>query len=482
MRSSQERVGTDMAKALRTSLLGLGFLVACGGSASRERHEPPSVVGGGGGADTAGVSAKGGMVATRPVDAAGRGGGGTSGANPSEGGRLEEPGGMAGDGATPTLSLPPGCEPRARTETADTCSLAVYCDTASLLTNCRRLESGRWQCQCEPAHKDRVFQMEKAAGLQACALAAQLCAQNELEVGEETCDPTRESIAADSCQIDLDCGKPIALEPGTDARAWLMRFGSASCQPAESGKSFSCGCSYGDAGTEYDLLVDSGGPDCRPLVDFCMSGKTPDLDGKKQCLLTNAVSSADGCERSEVCGASMPLNGDVSLAKLEPRYANCVPRAGGGAECYCSSRDSSFDFQLPVAPDDASCESSMLNCNDDAVIKASGAPSCQPTSLTAFGDSCESDLACVQNATVDDRKIVAEGRLMLDCARVAPGMPWWCSCASDQKTARFQLGAPDVSPWQACTQAPAGCLEQLDVHIGPYGELVEPPDPLEPLP
>jgi len=479
-------MGNDTKKVLGASLVALSFLVACGGSASRDRQQLPSAEGGAdtGGADTGGVSGKGGTggtVATGFVDA-GRGGGGTGGVNPSVGGSLVDPGGMGGDSATPTLSLPAGCEPRARTETADTCSLAVYCDTASLLTNCRRLESGRWQCQCEPAHKDRVFQMQGAPGLQACALAAQLCAQNELELGEESCDPIRENIAADSCQIDLDCGKPIALDPPTDARAWLMRFGSASCQPAESGKPFTCGCSDGETATDYDLLVDSGAPACRPLVDFCMSGKTPDLEGDKQCLLTNAVASADGCERSEVCGASMPLNGDVSLARLEPRYAKCEPRAGGGAECYCSNRDSTFGFQLAASPDDASCESSMLNCSADAVIEANGAASCQPTSLTAFGDSCESDLTCLQPATVDDREIVAEGRLLLACARVAPGMPWWCSCASDQVTARFQLGAAALSPWQACGQAPAGCLEQMDVHIGLYGEFVQPPDPLEPLP
>jgi hypothetical protein len=176
----------------------------------------------------------------------------------------------------------------------------------------------------------------------------------------------------------------------------------------------------------------------------------------------------------------MPLTDDVSLARLEPRSASCAPLLGGGAECYCSGRDSTFNFQLADAPDDASCESSSLNCADDAVIKATGAPSCQPTSLTAFGsDSCEVDLSCVQGATVDGREIVAEGRLIVECGRAEQGMPWWCGCASDQTSARFQLGAADVSAWQACGQAPAGCLEHLNVHLGPYGDFVQPPDPLE---
>jgi hypothetical protein len=73
---------------------------------------------------------------------------------------------------------------------------------------------------------------------------------------------------------------------------------------------------------------------------------------------------------------------------------------------------------------------------------------------------------------------VAEGRLVVDCARVEQGSPWWCTCASDQTTARFQLGAADATPYQACSQAPTGCLEHLAVHVGPYGEFVQPPDPM----
>src|SRR5438552_10439911 len=130
-----------MTKVLRTSLLGLGFLVSCGGSASRGHHDaqPPGVTGG---ADSEGDSGKGGTVGGGSVATAGRGG--TSGAGASGGGTPAQLGGMngvggdgmGGDGAAPTLSLPAGCEPRAHTETATACSLALYCDTASDLTSC----------------------------------------------------------------------------------------------------------------------------------------------------------------------------------------------------------------------------------------------------------------------------------------------------------------------------------------------------------
>src|SRR5438876_152554 len=83
-------------------------------------------------------------------------------------------------------------------------------------------------------------------GVTACAVAASLCTEDQLELGPEECDPTTENIAQGSCSIELACGKPIFIDtpdPDSNARAWLMRFGSSSCYPAESGKSFTCGCS-----------------------------------------------------------------------------------------------------------------------------------------------------------------------------------------------------------------------------------------------
>lgn len=405
--------------------------------------------------------------------------GGTTAAGASGGDATEQLGGEAGMGVEPELPLPPGCEPRGRMETADTCSLAVYCDTASEISNCRRLpNSERWQCQCDLHHPGRTYQLENAPGLQACALAASLCFEDELDVGEETCTPSDQSSSDEGCALWLNCATPVKLDPQSEARAWLTRLGSASCWLAESGKSFACTCNYGDVTSDYDLLATSAELDCRPLVDFCMSGAEPDFGGEQQCLLMDASSTGDGCERYEGCAAPMPLTAEVSLARLDDRYSNCSPRVGGGSECYCSGDDSSFNFQLPDAPGDAACESSMRNCDEGVVIEATGDVSCQPSSMTAFADSCEADLSCLQDATVDARKIVAEGRLLVSCARVEAGMPWWCSCASDQQTAQFQLGAAELSPWQVCGQAPAGCLEHLDVHLGPYGEFVSPPYPL----
>lgn len=449
------------------------FIAACGGSSSRGRHDGQEP-NGAGGADPHGAGAETQTGGTTTGAAGGAASGGSSG-----GSDIDNLGGMDAGPQAPDLPLPSGCEARARTETADTCSLAVLCDTASRLTSCHRLDSGRWQCQCQPLHRDRIYQVENAPGLEACAVTASLCSENELVLGDESCDVANDSSGEEFCNLELACGRPIEVDLATDARAWLMRFGSANCSLAVSGKSFECSCASGDMASDYDLLVDSGALDCRPLLEFCMSGTSPEFDGEEECLMTNAISSNDGCERTEACIVPTPLTDEVSLGDLEPRYANCVPRADGESDCYCSDRTSTFNFRVSQAADDSACESSMLNCAPNAVIEATGSASCEPTSLTTTaGNACEIDLDCLQDATVDGREIVAKGRLLAYCGRTDQGTNWWCSCASDQATARFPLGLPEADASQACSQAAAQCLEHLTVHLGPYGEFVQPPDPL----
>lgn len=476
-----------MMKAWHAGLLLLGLLVACGGTASRDRRdvEPPSPAGGaaGGSDDGEGLSGKGGVMsagATAPAM-----GGGSSGSSASgSGGRSEQLGGSSGHGgAVTTLPLPPGCEPRARTETADSCSLAAYCDTASQLTNCRRLYSGRWQCQCETYHVDRVYQFEEADGLPACALAARLCLEDELKLEEESCQAIDDSSGTGGCKVELACGRPIQLGFPTDARAWLMRFGTASCQDGGEGESFACECSTeGQEASRYELLVDAGQPMCRPIVDWCMSGATLPTEGERECWLTDAAADSDGCTRSETCGVSVSLNKDLNLAQGEPRYAQCFPHEGGGTYCSCDARGLTFGFRVPDAPNSANCASAISACEEDAVIEPTSDVSCVTSSVDAYSDdSCGADLSCTQAATVDGRAIVAQGRLTLACGRAAADQPWWCSCVSDQQKARFQLGAQGASASEACGQAPTECMQRLPVHLGPHGEFVSPPDPLQPL-
>lgn len=363
-------------------------------------------------------------------------------------------------------------------ETADICSLAVDCDASpSVRTYCHRLDSGRWECQC--AFHDSIYQLENAEGIEACALAARLCSEEALELDEETCEHTNQSSGQDTCSSEVACGTPINLDASTDARAWLMRFGRARCDRLDQANWFNCACVNGTLTSNYVLQADSGELACEPLAAFCMSGATPVFDGEEECSPIYFTSDSEGCQRTADCGTKMRLTDEVSLLKPEQRYASCVAGPGGGSDCSCSDQDSGFLFQLASAPDDASCESSMSNCDPNAVIETTGPPSCEPLAFDTYGDDmCRAYLSCVQDATVDDRSIVAHGSLILVCRRVETGMPWLCSCASGPETAPLELGAAGADAARACNQASAACIERLGVYLGPSGEPMEPPDPL----
>lgn len=466
-------------RPLRTALLALGVVAGCGGSASRGQHDAPASSSGATASDptgTAGAKAVAGSAVALPSGGTGTSAGGT----PGSAGSQEDLGGMAGADTGPELSLPPGCEPRTPLATADTCSLAVDCDgSPSIRTYCYRTDSGRWECQC--ANQERIFQVEDVAGLQACALSAGLCADDSPKLGEEICEPANDVSDQDSCKVDVACRQAIELGAATDAQAWLMRTSSVRCTRLSSTDPFGCSCSSGAQSSNYALLADSGELACGPLADFCITGEPPAFEGKERCSGIGFSSDGDGCQRSATCGAILELTDGVSLFDPHERFASCAPRSGGGSECSCFDQESAFLFRLSTPPDDASCESALPNCDPAAVIKTTGPASCEPRSLDVNGpDRCQSLLGCVQDATVDERSIVAESNLALVCARSAAGMPWWCSCASALETARFQLGAAGSNAAQACNQAPAGCLEHLSLQIGPTGD--ETGDPPEPLP
>jgi hypothetical protein len=362
-------------------------------------------------------------------------------------------------------------------ETAQICSLAVDCDTSpSVRTYCHRLDSGQWECQC--ANQEHLYRVENAAGLDACALAARLCSDDEIELGQESCEHVSDSSDQDGCSIDVACRKPIAIDTTTDVRAWRIRYGSGRCDGSGVAQPFRCTCSNG-ATSSYGLLADSSELACGPFADFCMSGETPVFDGPEACSLMYATSDSEGCYRGAGCGMQMLLTDEVSLVQGKERHASCVARPGGGSECYCSDHETVFEFYVSTAPDDASCESSIANCDPNAAIEPTGPPNCDPLSGDPpNGDLCGGVLICVQPATVDNRSIEARGRVNLLCRRAEPGMAWFCSCASGQDTTRFELGAAGADAYEACSQASTACLERMGLHIGPSGETVQPPEPL----
>ena len=455
------------------------LLGGCGGTSAR-RGQGDSVGGDAGGeaSESGGTPAGGAMAASGAPGAAGEASGGTSGtgAGGSSGSAVTGDAGSGGEaGGEPALPLPPGCEARAQEATETSCSLSAYCSVQSQTTQCTRVDSGRWQCRCQ--RPDRVYEIEGAAGLEACAVAAGACAVKDADLGEESCEPRIDDSDDDLCRMTLACSREAEVDFAPDARAWLVREGWAECHLT--GDRFDCQCMYGGQLSEYNLFADSAGSACRPLVDFCMTASEPELTEEERCVLESATTNGDGCERLEGCSKLMPIGDDVDLAQLEPHYATCVPGAGGGSDCYCSTHaTASYNLQIETAPSDATCAFAQTICREGVDIEPTGPASCEVTSQIAFGASCEADLSCTRPATVDGQPLVAGARLLVRCARNADYDPWRCACASDQQTATFTLGAADASPWSACNQAPAGCLERLDVHLGAYGDLVYPSYPL----
>lgn len=446
--------------------------------------------GGGGIAPVDGKAGNGGGggigIAPGGGGAAGAGSGGAAsvgvGGSPGSGGNLPPGAGGAGGHAPPgdpgqALLLPPSCKPVTQMATEDGCMLDVYCDSFPYVTSCQRLDSGRWRCSSDPRHTDRIYEIDGAAGIQACAITTWLSTEDQLTLGADSCQPVLESEGTNSCTTELFCGTTVVADFAPDAHVMLPRYGTVECEPSSFPDAISCTFRVNDKSTSSDLGVFSDTASCRSLAEFCMKTTAPGFDEPRTCLLAQATSTADGCQRSELCTSPLPATESPGFPSVESRYATCEPATGGGATCYCSVAQSYFSFHVASAPDDANCAATITSCEPTADIQPTDAATCQPTSHTESSDTCDADLSCSEPATVDGRDVVADGRLLVSCARAQRGQPWSCSCASDQLTATFSLASATATPAQACGQAPQECVKHIPVHLGPYGPFKGPPDP-----
>ncbi len=399
--------------------------------------------------------------------------GGSGGTSASGGGGGHDPGGAGGQ----ALLLPSSCEARTQMATDDSCTLYAYCDSIPYITTCRRLDSGRWQCSSETRHPERTYEVEGPVGIQACAVVTGLSSQDPLKLGPDSCAPVSDSTGTGYCATSLVCGPAVTVDFAPNARVRLARYGSVACGAISSPEAIDCEFRFSESASRDDLGVFSDSLACRSLLEFCMSTMAPDFDGPRSCLMAQASSTSAGCQRSDLCSHPLPSTAVERFPTLESRYASCEPASGGGASCYCSAGASVFSFEVASVPDDAACAAAVTSCEPTANIEATGDVSCKPTSQTATGNACQADLSCTQPATVDGRQVVADGRLLVQCARAQPGRPWSCTCVSDQLTASFSLGTAGATPAQACAQAPQNCLEHIPVHLGPYGPFLPPPDP-----
>jgi hypothetical protein len=340
---------------------------------------------------------------------------------------------------------------------------------------CFRLTSGRWKCDCG---RGRTFEIEGAEGLLACAVMAEVCPITDSE-SDPSCSPLLERSDTNSCELEEACGRSVDVTEVSGARAWLMEYGSAVCGRSDSRAPFGCSCVVGDVANDYGLLSESGDDACQPLLDFCRSGATPTYDGPTRCIDTAVEESVYGCLLNQACPTPMRLTDDVSLARIESWWSRCDPMSTG-SRCYCSDENKGFEFDVTANPVSPTCASAMLNCTDFGNVERRGSVECQPNSQAAGLDYCNADLFCAQPATVNGRELVARGPMMILCRQRTAGQSWWCSCASNDDSAIFELGTPSATGWEACTAAIGRCENDLPFFIGPSGGAVYPPDPLPP--
>ena len=498
MRSSDKSPRRAAVWLARASLIVLILSMACGKSGSGSDDRGPESQAGadtGGSAGTSGTAAtsgstsqtggRGGSAGTSPIGGAGEGGEGAGGEAPngglggsvsagsSAGGNSSA--GMAGSGGLPSLPLPDGCEAQSGSENGTSCNLAVLCATDARINNCFRLTAGRWQCNCG---RGRVFEIEGAEGLLACAVMAELCPVTEPE-GDPSCTESERSDT-NFCELEQACGRSVDVTEVSGARAWLMEYGSAVCERTEPGLPFECHCLVGDVDDNYGLVAQSGEDACQPLLDFCKTGETPTYDEPTQCIDSIVEENEFNCALDKVCVTPMRLTDEVSLARVEEWWSSCYQIQPTGSRCDCSGDDGPFDFNLTTDPTAPTCAAAILNCADYGNVERRGTVECQPQSQSAGLDSCNADLECLQPASVNGREIIARGRMKVLCRQRTAGEPWWCSCASNEDSAIFELGTPSATSWEACTAATGRCQDALPLVIGPSTGYPNPPDPLPP--
>ena len=453
---------------MRSSAVILASLVVGCGIVGRNDDDPLGQAGSGfaaAGSETSGAS---GRAESGGSAGLGKGGAGAPAfGGTATGGAAGEVGGAAGEAPGTTLLLPSGCEPRGSEVNEGNCSLSAFCDSIPQIVSCVRLESGRWRCASQLHHPERSYEIDGAQGIQACAVAVGLSSEDQLKLSKESCESAPYDVAG-YCLVDRTCARPIELDFAPSARAWLTRYGSAECRAASDPARFTCGCHGPDKTQAFDVSVDSSSLLCGPLAEFCLSATGPDAPAGPSCLLTLATESAAGCERQEACSRPGPSDASGSSPSLGGRYAICEPGENGTADCYCSTRDSLFNFGIAAAPNQTSCASAILNCEAKAEIKATGDATCAVLSQTTDDLlSADAEVRCKQPATVDGRPIVAYEPRITRCSRDQESDPWTCYCSASVGDHFLPLIGANTVASDACALATQTCLQQVPFHLGP---------------
>lgn len=489
-----------------TVLVGLVVLVmsACGGEARKNRGMSGAGAGSGNTEAGAGPAGEGGHAGT---DGPARGGGanatageggaqgtpstgGASGGSTGSGGRDAVSGGapsagadgMSDAGEPSSPELPPRCEAVRQLERSGECEYEFTCDKETHFAGCQLESDGVWRCHCGTfSTATRYFELEGVAGLDACVATARVCVSDVVPDETRTCrrGPANDSA---SCPTHAICGYDLDLELGPGITARAVEFYVVDCEPdwdAGAEGPFLCSCWGGALDREtYRVIGPSMEGVCDSMLDLCVDEEPPVFPDRETCRDLSADYSEDGCMVRNDCQLAVEIGGGASITRSWSRSVFCEPPATPNdmPRCQCFDDGSYFVFESSLTPSEpGACEPKLELCSPSAAIEPYGEVTCKTSIRDPLDYSCSAEMVCRQSADANGTEIVAYGSLGVWCQQ-SMDRSWWCSCASGDASARFELGMT-ASSLAACELAEARCQEEVDVVFGLQGHPM-PPSPL----
>jgi hypothetical protein len=466
---------------------------ATGGAAGRGE---PSDAGRG-----AGGGASGGTGGTVSGGAGGEASGGTGSGTASAGaGGSGVQGGVGGTAPLPNLPLPASCQALGGSATELLCALDVSCDAVAQTMRCYHTSSGAWQCTCAPPNANRMYVIEGAAGLDACAVGAGLCAGAAPEPGFVlgSCGVTRDELGTDfeagvgelaTCTVEVQCETPVAVDFAPGVRATMPGVGVTHCVEAFSQDRTSeerrvdCETNGSLGAQSHALVAQSLGAACRSVVEFYLTSQEPEFDGSQSCVgAADDLGLDDACRLIETCFDSAPVSSGVSVVK-SPSKREAFCSFDSFDQLYCGCRFESatgavetFSYGLGVAERPASCDLSSCTLETTAEPTGPGACQVQQNSGEHDDDSCTDAFLCNQPAMLAGQDVTISSWLYVHCAR-GDDDAFYCGCAAGEETATYRADNL-TSSVDACAAARTDCLTHLSLPVGPASDSTRAPDPL----
>jgi hypothetical protein len=364
---------------------------------------------------------------------------------------------------------------------------------------CYQQATGAWRCTCEAPNADRTYLVDGAAGLDACAVGAALCAgaapTPPLDVG--ACALYRQESGKNgdlrTCSAELQCLSAVPVDFAPGVRVTTPGGGVADCKeipgrgkPSSTQSSVRVDCNAaGSLGSQsYKVVANGMASACLPVVEFYLGSKEPKFDGSKACIdgVIDTGSRAS-CQIEEACFDSAALSDGVSLVKdpASTRATFCGFDDLNNLRCGCTFENGvgrleaiSYDLGPGVRP--AKCD--LSGCSLEMRAEPTGPGACQEglESSQHDEDSCSAYFFCIQPATLGAREVKLDSQLNVRCARAAD-QSFYCGCAVGEETATFRLGNAGSSA-AACSAAGNACLEHLALPLGPAPTAGPAPDPI----